>query len=124
MDETKILVVDDDEKILFAFHELFEKDGYASIEAKGGAEALRKFEAEHPHVIFLDVVLPDMNGIEVLKHIRQQGSAVPVVVISGKGTSQTDSEARQLGAFEYLTKPLSVAKVREVIHSALSLSAT
>ncbi len=72
MNATKILVVDDDEKILFAFHKVLEREGCTSIEARDGAEALEKFVAEQPQLIFLDILLPDLDGLEVLRQIKQQ----------------------------------------------------
>lgn len=119
MDETKILVVDDDEKILFAFHEVLEKEGYTSIEARDGTEALEKFVTEQPQVIIVDVVLPDWDGLELMRHFKQENDSIPVIVITGQSTKHNEEEARRLGAFQYLTKPLSVAKVRETIHQAL-----
>ena len=119
MNETKILVVDDDEKILFAFHEVLEKEGYMSLEAHDGTEALEKFAAEQPQVIIVDVVLPDWDGLELMRHLKQKNGFIPVIVITGQSTKHNEEEARRLGAFQYLTKPLSVAKVRETIRQAL-----
>jgi DNA-binding NtrC family response regulator len=119
MNATKILVVDDDEKILFAFHKVLEREGCTSIVAKNGAEALVKLVAEQPQLIFLDILLPDFDGLEVLRQIKQQSQSTPVILITAHGTLQTKAEAAQLGAFDYLTKPLSVATVREVMYRAL-----
>ena len=120
MDETKILVVDDDEKILFAFHEVLEKEGYTSIEARDGKEALEKFVTEQPRVIIVDVVLPDWDGLELMRHLKQENESIPVIVITGQSLKHKEEKARRLGAFQYLTKPLSGAKVREAIRQALS----
>lgn len=119
MDEKKILVVDDDEKILFAFHEVLEKEGYTSLEAHDGTEALEKFVAEQPQVIIVDVVLPDWDGLELMRQLKHEDASIPIIVITGESTKRNEEEARQLGAFQYLTKPLSVAKVREAVRQAL-----
>lgn len=104
---------------MFAFHEVLEKEGYTSIEAHDGAEALVKFAAEQPHVVFLDIALPDCSGFDVLKKIKRQNESIPVVMITGHGSRQNESTAAELRAFDYLTKPLSIVRVRGIIHKAL-----
>ena len=119
MNDVKILVVDDDEHILFAFRQLFEKEGYTSIEAKNGRDALDKIAREKPQLIFMDITMPDMDGMAALTQIKQQYRIIPVIIMTGHGTMHTAIRAIKLGAFEYLTKPLAVAKVREAIKRAL-----
>jgi len=119
-DSATILVVDDDEKILFAFREVLKKDGHRCIVARNGKEALEQLEKKSPGIIFMDITMPKLDGIETLKQIRQKGSFVPVIIITGYGTMQTAIRAMQNGAFEYLTKPLDVGKIREVTSRALS----
>lgn len=120
MSPFKIMIVDDDENILFAFREVLKKDGYENIEARDGREALIKFESENPDIIFMDITMPELDGLEALKKIKEKNYSVPVIIITGKGTMQTAINAMQAGAFEYLTKPLSVTKVRDAIQKAIS----
>lgn len=117
---TKILIVDDDEKILFAFQEVFKKDGYDSFIARDGAEAVTKAAASPPNAVIMDITMPGLDGLEALKKIKQQNPTIPVILITGFGTMQTAIKAMQLGAFEYLTKPLDVGVVRDVVRRALS----
>ncbi|HEX9657410.1 MAG TPA: sigma-54 dependent transcriptional regulator [Bacteroidota bacterium] len=119
-EKARILIVDDDEKILFAFHEVFKKEGYKSAVARDGAEALKKISADRPDVVFMDITMPKLDGLEALKQIQQQHKQIPVIIITGFGTMQTAISAIQLGAFEYLTKPLEVTKIREVTQRALA----
>ncbi len=119
MGNIKILIVDDDEKILFAFRQVLSREGYISIEADSGSKALDLFDIEQPNVVFLDLILPDLNGLEVLKRIKEKNNSTPVIIITGEGNFHVESKANALGAFEYLAKPLSLAQVREVIHRAL-----
>ncbi|MBI4534940.1 MAG: response regulator, partial [Ignavibacteriae bacterium] len=63
----KILIVDDDEKILFAFREVFRKEGYRSGVARDGEEAIKKISAERPEVVFMDITMPKLDGLEALK---------------------------------------------------------
>jgi two-component system response regulator AtoC len=120
IDPTKVLVVDDDEKILFAFREVLKRDGYKSITAKSGKEALEKVSAEQPGIVFMDITMPKLDGLEALKRIKEKNQSTPVIIITGYGTMQTAIKAMQLGAFEYLTKPLDVEKIREVTRRAFS----
>ena len=119
MSATKILVVDDDEKILFAFRRLFEKEDFICIEAKDGKEGVAKVIEEQPSLVFMDITMPNLDGLAALQQIRAKDGKLPVVLITGQGTMQTAIKAMQLGAFDYLTKPLSLAKVREVTQRAL-----
>jgi len=124
MQQIKILIADDDETILYAFEELFRKDGYNGIIARDGEEALYKIENELPDIIFLDISMPRFSGLEVLKEIKARNILIPVVIITGHGSMQTAVKAIQLGAFEYMTKPLDLQKIREVIKKAIFSSRT
>ncbi len=117
-DRKKLLIVDDDEKILFAFQEVFKKDGYLSIVAHDGEEALEQAAAHRPAVVIMDITMPRLDGLQALKRLKEQSPSTPVILITGFGTMQTAIRAMQLGAFEYLTKPLDVATVRDVVRRA------
>ena len=119
-DKGKILIVDDDDKILFAFRELFKKEGYRSSVARNGEEAIEKLTTERPEVVFMDITMPKIDGLEALRKIKEQDRRIPVIIITGFGTMQTAVSAIQSGAFEYLTKPLDVAKIREVTQRAMA----
>lgn len=121
MSSSKIMVVDDDEKILFAFQQVLEKDGYSCIKVKKGIEAIRKFEQDRPQIVFLDLILPDISGLEVLRQFKQINRSIPVIVISSQRIKQNIMSAMRLGAFEFLIKPLSILKVRETLNKAITL---
>ncbi len=120
----KILVVDDDEKILFAFQEVFRAEGYQSLLARNGEEAVQECAAARPDVVFMDITMPKLDGLEALRRIKLQTPQIPVVLITGFGTMQTAIKAMQHGAFEYLTKPLDLEKIREVTRRALTSGGT
>ncbi len=120
MSKPTVLVVDDDPKILFAFREVLRKNGYKSIVARNGADALQKIASERPSMVFMDITMPKLDGLEVLKQMKTQNLRVPVVIITGYGTMQTAIKAMQLGAFEYLTKPLDVGMIRDITRKALA----
>ena len=120
MNRPTVMVVDDDPKILFAFQQVLRTEGYKSVTAKDGEDALRKIATKNPNIIFLDVTMPKLDGLEILRRMKEHKGLVPVIIITGYGTMQTAIKAMQLGAFEYLTKPLDVAKIREVTLKALA----
>ncbi|MFQ5604092.1 MAG: sigma-54-dependent transcriptional regulator [bacterium] len=118
----KVMFVDDDDEILFAFREVVKKEGYLPVEARDGQQALEQFDLEKPEVIFMDVSMPNLDGLEALKQFKKKNRFIPVIMITGKGNMKTAINAMKLGAFDYLTKPLSVKKVRQSIAQALSSS--
>ena len=118
----KILIVDDDEKIQFAFLEVLKKDGYAAVIAGDGEEALKVIDSESIDLIFMDISLPKITELDVLKIFKERGINIPTIIITGYGIMQNAVKAMQLGAFDYLTKPLDINKIRELTRKALSKS--
>jgi two-component system response regulator AtoC len=116
----KLLIVDDDEKILFAFEQVFRKEGYETQTARDGEEALARISAVRPDAVIMDITMPRLDGLETLRRIKAKSPALPVVLITGFGTMQTAIKAMQSGAFEYLTKPLDVIALRDVVRRALA----
>lgn len=111
----KILVVDDDEKILYAFRELLAKEGYQCLEAVNGTQALKRLTAEMISAVFLDIGLPDQDGLKILQQIRRYDRDVPVIIITSLGSDEILLRARELGATDYLQKPLSLAAIRKIL---------
>ncbi|MFQ5631320.1 MAG: sigma-54-dependent transcriptional regulator [bacterium] len=112
MPNDKIMIADDDQNIVYAFRKTLEPKGYQVISASNGAEVLITIDREKPEVLFLDIAMPEMDGLTVLEKLNARSIDLPVIVITGHGTMQTAIRAVQLGAYEYLTKPLDVDKVR------------
>jgi DNA-binding response OmpR family regulator len=103
----KILVVDDDLELrgLIAF--ALRQAGYLALEAADGPEGLRTFERERPDLAILDVNLPGMSGLEVLRRVRALGLRTPVLVLTVRSAEEDQVQALDLGADDYLTKPFS-----------------
>ncbi|MDP1677533.1 MAG: sigma-54 dependent transcriptional regulator [Bacteroidota bacterium] len=116
----RVLVVDDDENIQFAFKEVLRKDGCVYFAAWNGEEAIEQLHRRQPDIIFMDITMPKLDGLETLKQIREVNQKIPIVIITGYGTMQTAVKAMKLGAFEYFTKPLDVEKIREIKRKALA----
>ncbi|RMH80525.1 MAG: sigma-54-dependent Fis family transcriptional regulator [Calditrichaeota bacterium] len=122
MAEKTILVVDDDPAIRYAFQQTFPAPTYHTVTVEGGKEALQTIEKSLPALIFLDIAMPGMDGLAVLETIKERHPDLPVVIITGYGTMQTAIRAMQLGAYDYLTKPLDVDLVRLTARRALEMS--
>ena len=115
----RVLVVDDEKGIREALQQLLE---YEQIEVRTGAtgaEALTLYEEFRPHLVFLDVKMQGMDGIETLKRLRELDHQAQIVMISGHGTIQTAVEATQHGAYDFLEKPLDTDRVLLTLRNAL-----
>ncbi|AGA25667.1 sigma-54-dependent transcriptional regulator [Singulisphaera acidiphila] len=116
-----ILVIDDELSILHAFRRAFDDPADTLLTASDGAEGLEIVTQSRPDVVVLDLNLPDMFGLDVFQHIRQIDARIPVIFITGQGTTETAIEAMKLGAFDYLLKPLDVGRVREQVERAAEI---
>lgn len=114
-----ILVIDDEQSIHDAFRLIFESEGYSVLAADSGENGLVQAAKHDPDLIFLDVKLPRMNGIEVLRSLKESGSNAPVVMISGHGTIETAVEATRAGAFNFMEKPLDRDRLLFMARNAL-----
>src|SRR5215217_4412685 len=117
--KARILVIDDEAEIRRSVRMILEYEGYDVIEAASGPEGLTMAERETPDLVFLDVKMPGMDGLEVLQRIKALNEAVPVVIISGHGTVSTAVEATKAGAFDFIEKPLASERVLVTIRNAL-----
>jgi two-component system nitrogen regulation response regulator GlnG len=117
-----LLIVDDESSILLAFRKAFREPAVTVLTAETAAQGLDIARQRHPDVIVLDVHLPDMSGLEMLRRLRELDARSPVVFITGKSTTDTAIEAMKLGAYEYLLKPLELSTLRQVVNRALAIS--
>jgi len=116
-----LLIVDDEMAVRYSFKRMFEDD-YRVVTAEDGDRALDVLDTDkNIDIVFLDVRMPGMNGIEVLKRIKERGRNTPVIVMTAFSDSDTAIEAMKEGAFDYLTKPFDDHQLREVIEKALRL---
>jgi two-component system nitrogen regulation response regulator NtrX len=118
MSARRILVVDDEPGIRQALGQLLEYEGYEVQTAAGGADGLAIYDRFRPHLVFLDVKMAGLDGLEVLKRLRQGDPNATVVMISGHATIQTAVEATQLGAYDILEKPLDTDRVLVLLRNA------
>lgn len=116
---TRILVVDDEPPIRRLLRTSLASQGFQIVEAATGREALDEVEQAPPDLIVLDLGLPDMQGQEVIRLLREQGSAVPIVVLSSRTDETGKVEALDLGADDYVTKPFGTDELLARIRAAL-----
>jgi CheY-like chemotaxis protein len=115
----RILVVDDDQGILDSFEVLL-GDRYELVKAENGYEALRILESNPPQLIFLDIKMPGIDGIDILKKLQREQKKVEVVVITAIDQERTEEEAKSLGVTGYLKKPLDIFEVERIASQVLS----
>jgi DNA-binding NtrC family response regulator len=118
-----ILIVDDDPVQRRLLQAAVGKAGYDAIMAEGGEEALRLLDGRDVSVVILDLVMPDIGGIEVLKQMRERGVFVPVIVQTAKGGIDTVVAAMRGGAFDFVVKPASPERLQSAIANALKVEA-
>jgi UDP-3-O-acyl N-acetylglucosamine deacetylase len=117
--EKKILIVDDEEGVVQSIAGILEDEGFRVARARSGEEAIQIFQQEEPDVTLLDIWMPGMDGIEVLKRLKWIAPDCLVIMISGHATISTAMTAVKLGAFDFIEKPLSLDVLLITIHRAL-----
>jgi DNA-binding NtrC family response regulator len=115
-----ILVADDDPFSLEGLRLLLDNWGYDVETASDGRVALRKIWADQPVAVITDLVMPMMNGLELLGALRIERPGMPVIVLTGQGSLETLVRARQEGAYAFLRKPVDVGQLKSVLASALA----
>ncbi|MBX9623652.1 MAG: response regulator, partial [Gemmataceae bacterium] len=114
-----LLVVDDEPAIRHAFQRAF-RDGDVTVRtAETAAEAVAAVRADRPDAVVLDVHLPDATGLDTFRRLKAVDARLPVVLVTGHGTTDLAIEAMKEGAFDYLLKPLELADLRELVGRAV-----
>lgn len=115
-----ILVVDDEPDIRHLLQEILQDEGYEVEAAENGESARKAYHENPPDLVLLDIWMPDVDGITLLKEWADDGNlSMPVIMLSGHGTVETAVEATRLGAFDFIEKPLSLAKLLITVEHAL-----
>jgi len=113
-----VLIIDDEERFLKTTQTLLEKEGYAVRTAPDGFRGLDSLKTSRTDVVVLDVKMPGIDGIEVLRSIKADHPLVEVLMLTGHATMETAIDGLKLGAFDYLTKPCDLSTLKRKIDEA------
>jgi len=118
----KILIVEDDKHILTGLVDGLTMEGYKTVIARDGKDALAQVKEKMPDLVILDIMLPSLNGFEVCKEIRKSGANIPIIILSAKAQEADKVLGLELGADDYITKPFSprelMVRVKAVLRRA------
>jgi len=120
---SKILVIDDEPAIRKALKEILEYESFEVTDVEDGASALKLVEKEIFDLIFCDIKMPRMDGIEVLAKIREKGIETPIVIMTGHGTVETAVEALKKGAYDFIQKPLDLNRILVTVRNGTNQNA-
>ncbi len=116
----KILIIEDDMAIIDVLKMIFENDGFITEHAVNGAEGIEKFNSVNPDITLLDIRMPKKDGIEVLQEIKKKDKDAIVVMISGHGNIETAVQTTKLGAYDFISKPIDMERLKLTIQNGLA----
>jgi two-component system response regulator (stage 0 sporulation protein F) len=119
MDKQKVLVVDDQNGIRVLLAEVLGNEGYQALQASNGKTALEIVKNESPDLVLLDMKIPGMDGLDILKHIRQINPHIKVIMMTAYGELDMIKEAMELGALMHFTKPFDIDELRQAVNREL-----
>jgi two-component system response regulator (stage 0 sporulation protein F) len=119
VDKKKILIVDDQNGIRILLMEVFNVEGYQTFQASNGKLALEIVRKEAPDLVLLDMKIPGMDGLDILKHIKQIDSSIKVIMMTAYGELDMIKEATDLGALTHFTKPFDIDELRLAVNTEL-----
>jgi len=119
MDRLKVLLVDDEKEFVTTLAERLELRGFQVLIATDGEEALRFFDTDLPQVVVLDLMMPGLSGMEVLERIKAIDSKIPVILLTGHGATKDGIRGMQLGALDYLMKPIDINELISKLNDAV-----
>ncbi|MBM4288938.1 MAG: sigma-54-dependent Fis family transcriptional regulator, partial [Deltaproteobacteria bacterium] len=117
-----ILVVDDEPSIVQTISGILQDEGFEVLTAPDGETALHVVEEETPDLVFLDIALPGMDGLEVLQQVKEQRPLLPVVMVSAYGNVENAVKATRLGAYDFIEKPPHADKIVLTVRNALEMT--
>lgn len=119
MDKKKVLIVDDQNGIRVLLMEVFSNEGYETFQAGNGKLALEIVRRESPDLVLLDMKIPGMDGLDILKHIKQIDASIKVIMMTAYGELDMIKEATDLGALTHFTKPFDIDDLRQAVNAQL-----
>lgn len=116
---SKLLIVDDQYGIRILLNEVFQKEGYQTFQAASGVQALEIVENHSPDLVLLDMKIPGMDGIEILKRLKVMDSTIQVIIMTAYGELDMIQEAKDLGAITHFAKPFDIDEIRAAVKKYL-----
>ena len=124
MNEYSVLVIDDDEDIRHTFNHILKSGGYDVYDSVDGYDTVKTLKTILPDVLLLDLTMPNMDGFEFLKHIRQSGFTAPIIVVTGRPEEGLEETTLKLGANGFLRKPVSPEKILKLVAQVIGESSS
>ena len=118
----KVLLVDDEEDIVEVLQDRLEAYGFSVVTAGTGVEALRKLSVERFDGVFLDIKMPEMDGIEALEQIRRKDTKIPVIIVTASSTEEAAVRAMGKGATDYILKPFEWEELKAKIEKVYNIT--
>lgn len=121
MDEKTVMIIEDEEDAAELFAEMMRVSGYRVVKTSKSAPAIEMMKAEKPDVILLDIMMPEVSGIDILRQMRRDPALapIPVVVVTAKGMPADIKNGMEAGASTYLTKPVGFLDLKEAVERAI-----
>jgi two-component system response regulator (stage 0 sporulation protein F) len=119
LDKKKVLIVDDQNGIRILLMEVFSSEGYEMFQAANGRLALEIVRNDAPDLVLLDMKIPGMDGLEILKHIKEINTEIKVIMMTAYGELDMIKEATELGALMHFTKPFDIDEMRVAVNTQL-----
>jgi two-component system, response regulator, stage 0 sporulation protein F len=117
----KILIVDDQYGIRILLNEVFQKEGYKTFQAANGVQAIDIVQKHSPDLVLLDMKIPGMDGIEILKRLKKIDPEIRVIIMTAYGELDMIQEAKDLGAITHFAKPFDIDEIREAVRKHIPL---
>lgn len=108
MEQWKVLLVDDEEEFVSTLAERLELRGIQALTETDGQAALVRIASDKPQVVVLDIMMPGISGLDILRHIKRSHPELPVILLTGRGATNEGIEGMQLGAFDFMMKPVKI----------------
>jgi len=115
----RILIVDDEDIVIRSCLRILGDADYDVDVARGGLEALKKIAESRYDLLVVDIMMPQVNGLEVLEHVKKKQPAAEVIIVTGLSQTETALRAQELGAFAYLPKPFTPEEIQDLVAGAL-----
>lgn len=119
----KLLIVDDQYGIRILLNEVFQKEGYITFQASNGVQALSIVEQDRPDLVLLDMKIPGMDGIEILRRLKEIDQTIEVFIMTAYGELDMIQQAKDLGARTHFAKPFDIDEIREAVKAQIPISA-